>query len=82
MRPEFYIGLGMVIAFVVNAIVRRGAPQRHARYKMRAKLAQWLYEGRLKPVSLRRVARRGTPKRAKVLSVVRRRDPGAGSAAS
>jgi len=83
MSPEFFLGAAVVTGlFVLNALIRKDAPQRHARYRLRAKLAQWLYEGRLKPVSMRRVTRRGKTQRAKVLSVVRRSDPGAGSAAS
>ena len=80
MSAEFYIGLGIVIAFVVNAIVRNGAAQRHARYRMRAKLARWVFEGRLKPVSLSRTRRRGAPKRRAVLRVVRRDDSRPGAA--
>lgn len=77
MRPEWYIGLGILIAIVVNAVVRRDAPQRHARYRMRAKLARWIYEDRLRPVRLRKVRRRGTAKRKPVLQVVRRDDQSA-----
>ena len=83
MSPEFFIGVFVAVGvFTLNHLVRRDATQRHARYRLRAKLAQWLYEGRLKPVSMRRVTRRGKTQRGKVLSVVRRNDPGAGSAAS
>ena len=72
MRPEFYLGLGIVIAFVVNAIVRHDATQRHARYRMRAKLARWIYDGKLTPVSVRRGRRGRTAKRQPVLHAVRR----------
>lgn len=71
------IGVGV---FALNAWVRRGAPERHARYRMRARLARWLYEGKLRPVSLRVVKRRRTAKRRAVLSVVRRDDSTPGAA--
>jgi hypothetical protein len=74
MTPWFYIGLGVVIAFVVNALVRKDATQRHARYRMRAKLARWIYEGRLTPVQVRRKRDLRAPKRRQNLSVVRRAD--------
>jgi len=72
MSPEFYIGLGIGIAFVVNALVRHNAPQRHARYRMRAKVARWIYDGKLSPVSMRKVRRPGAAKRRAVLHAVRR----------
>jgi hypothetical protein len=74
MSPEFYVGLGIVIAVAVNAIVRHDAAQRHARYRMRAKLARWIYDGKLTPVSVRRGRRGRTAKRQPVLHAVRR-DP-------
>ena len=80
MPPEFYLLAGVVLAFAINQLVRRDAPSRHARYRMRAKLAQLIYAGRLTPVSVRRVRRRGAAKRSKVLSVVRRDTQNTGTA--
>jgi len=83
MSPEFWIGLFIGIGvFIINEQVRKNAPARHAKYRMRVRLARWLYEGKLRPVSVRRTVRKSAPKRGAVLSVVRRDDAGAGPAAS
>jgi hypothetical protein len=84
---NFWIGLVIgVTVFLVHKWIWDHTPARHARWQMRAKLAQWLLEGRVHPaivkkgklvLPVRRARRQNTPKRAPVLSVVRRDDQSA-----
>lgn len=91
---DFAVGLvaGIVLVAVQRYIWTR-TPSRHARYRMRAKLAQAILGGKTKPVgkvrkgrlivpnvSVRGAKRRIAAQRNKVLSVVRRDDPRTGSA--
>ena len=47
---EFLIGFGVGCGiWLLNAMIRANAPQRHARYRMRVRLARWLMEGKLTP---------------------------------
>jgi hypothetical protein len=82
--------VGMVVwAFAIVLYIRHHAPRRHARYRMRARLAAWLMDGKLRPVGqvkngrlvqMRQRAARRAAERRHVLSVVRRNDPGSGAA--
>lgn len=88
---NFWIGLVIgVTVFLVHKWIWDHTPARHARWQMRAKLAQWLLEGRVHPaivkkgklvrpksVPLRDARGRRAPKRGQVLSVVRRDDQSA-----
>ena len=82
---EFVIG-ALVGAGVValNGLIRADAPRRHARYRLRAKLARWVLEGRVSPakvthgkLSVPSPRAKRAAKRHKVLSVVRRDDAAA-----
>ena len=90
MSPDFWIGVVIGVGvFVLQAWVRRDADQRHARYRMRAKLAAWLMEGKLQPararkgklvLPVRRLRQRRAAQRDTVLPMVRRDDSGTGAA--
>ena len=81
----------VVLARVFFAYALVNSASRHARYRMRARLARWLMEGKLREVkakkgkvvlaedtlSLRRRRDRRAAERRQVLSVVRRPDSGA-----
>ena len=75
------IGAGIV---ALNGLIRADAPRRHARYRLRAKLARWVLNGQVTPaqvrngkLSLRSTRRRRPAQRDKILSVVRRDDTAA-----
>ena len=81
----------VVLARVFFAYALVNSASRHARYRMRARLARWLMDGRLHDVrvtkgkvalakgsvSLRRKRDRRAAERRQILSVVRRPDSGA-----
>lgn len=81
-----------ILARIAFTIAAYRAGERHARHKMRAKLAQWLFQDVLHPVtkarngkivlplSLRATKRGHKAQRRKVLSVVRRDTPPADTA--
>ena len=85
--------VGMVARALFLLALMNAGP-RHARYRLRVKLASWLLQGRLHDVHVRHVrkgklvvpmsvrpARRGRPaQRGQVLSAVRRDDSSAGTA--
>jgi len=74
-----------IIARVCYGLAGMNAASRHARYRLRVKLARWVMGGQLREVKAKhgrivsvRGQRRGlAAKRTKVLSVVRRRDSAA-----
>jgi hypothetical protein len=90
MSPEFWYGLvAGFVALLLHQWVRKDAVQRHARWKMRARLAQWLLEDKLQPVRakkgkvvlpLRKSRRVDKAQRRSGLSVVRREDSSSGAA--
>ena len=81
----------VILARTLFAYAMVHAGPRHAKYRMRAQLARWLMDGRLREVkakkgkvvlakgsvSLRRRRDRRAAERRQVLSVVRRPDSGA-----
>ena len=78
------IGAGVV---ALNGLIRSDAPRRHARYRLRAKLARWVLEGRVSPakvthgkLSVPSPRAKRAAKRDQVLSIMRRTNSGTGTA--
>lgn len=81
MSPDLLVGFTIgILVYALNAWVRKDAPVRHARYRMRVKLARWLLDGKLHDVYVRKPRATKAAQRGRVLSAVRREDSSSGAA--